>query len=397
MRWLFLLLALLCGSAHAQGTASGVPRCLGPVSAYSPGCSGVYGPGATATAYTGPGDIQSGATLFIGVRGYSGAYAATGTGKAFNIRRASDNATQDIVILTSGALDIASYNTFVGTDATASCTISGTSMACSGASGTIHVGDPVTGAGITNPCIVTVTDGSTTATVSLAEKIVATTCGTVAVAEPVTFQVAGFIPKAYDQSGNGNDLAQAVAGSQLQFHPNCGDGFPCILSKNGEGRFFTAATIASTSLTYMEAVVNRVDIPTAFAQLIAQTDSVLAANANQIDWNSTTPNQIRLFSSSGFTATVNDNSWHGVQGLIAGASPNSIIASDCTQTPGTSATGISYTKINVLSFLANGVSGQNPPNAYLHEAGAWAATPASSVLTSQSHNIRLYYGTPGAC
>jgi hypothetical protein len=63
-------------------------------------------------SYTGPGDVIGGATAWCGLRGYSAAYAAPGTGKAINIRRASDNATQDIVILSTGALDIASATTF---------------------------------------------------------------------------------------------------------------------------------------------------------------------------------------------------------------------------------------------------------------------------------------------
>ena len=61
---------------------------------------GVYNP------YVGPGDIVSGATAWYGLRAYNLAYT-TGTNKAINIRRASDNTTMDIVILTSGDLDTA--------------------------------------------------------------------------------------------------------------------------------------------------------------------------------------------------------------------------------------------------------------------------------------------------
>ena len=61
--------------------------------------------------YVGPGDIVSGAIAWYGLRAYNLAYT-TGTNKAINIRRASDNTTTDIVILTSGALDIATAATF---------------------------------------------------------------------------------------------------------------------------------------------------------------------------------------------------------------------------------------------------------------------------------------------
>lgn len=64
------------------------------------------------TSYTGPGDIVTGATAWYGVRAYNAAYAATGTGKAVNIRRASDNSAMDIVILTNGKLDVTTASTF---------------------------------------------------------------------------------------------------------------------------------------------------------------------------------------------------------------------------------------------------------------------------------------------
>lgn len=64
--------------------------------------------------YTGPGDVVASAVYWGGLRGYNTAVTATGTQKAVNVRRSSDNTTQDIVILTTGALDIASATTFAG-------------------------------------------------------------------------------------------------------------------------------------------------------------------------------------------------------------------------------------------------------------------------------------------
>ena len=63
-------------------------------------------------AYVGPGDIVSGATAWYGLRAYSAAIAATGTQKAINIRRASDNTTKDILIRKSGNLDPTTAATF---------------------------------------------------------------------------------------------------------------------------------------------------------------------------------------------------------------------------------------------------------------------------------------------
>jgi hypothetical protein len=63
-------------------------------------------------AYRGPGDIVPGATAYYGLRAYNAAYAAPGTNKAINVRRASDNTTADIVILPTGSLDTATAKTF---------------------------------------------------------------------------------------------------------------------------------------------------------------------------------------------------------------------------------------------------------------------------------------------
>ena len=63
-------------------------------------------------AYVGPGDIVSGVTAWYGLRAYSAAVAATGTQKAINIRRASDNTTKDILIRKSGNLDTPTASTF---------------------------------------------------------------------------------------------------------------------------------------------------------------------------------------------------------------------------------------------------------------------------------------------
>lgn len=68
--------------------------------------------GAAPPAYTGPGDIVT-HKAWGGLRAYSAAVAATGTQKALTVRRASDNTTQDILILTNGHLDVAAATTFL--------------------------------------------------------------------------------------------------------------------------------------------------------------------------------------------------------------------------------------------------------------------------------------------
>lgn len=61
--------------------------------------------------YFGPGDVVSGATAWWGLRAYNEAFAASG-GNAITVRRASDNTTQTIVVLSTGALDVSTASTF---------------------------------------------------------------------------------------------------------------------------------------------------------------------------------------------------------------------------------------------------------------------------------------------
>jgi hypothetical protein len=63
-------------------------------------------------AYTGPGDIVSGATAWWGFRAYNAAKAAALT-NAVRLVRASDSAQQDFTVLANGTLDVASITTFL--------------------------------------------------------------------------------------------------------------------------------------------------------------------------------------------------------------------------------------------------------------------------------------------
>ena len=137
---LALLIGLLSWPVSAQMMTTGAGKT--PVSAPA--------------GYTGPGDVVSGALGFWATRSYNGAYA-TGSNKGVNVRRANDNATQDIFILTTRDLDIASANTFAGTDASCTGSMVGTTTltitACS--SGTLHINDTLTATGATQSFYIT--------------------------------------------------------------------------------------------------------------------------------------------------------------------------------------------------------------------------------------------------
>jgi hypothetical protein len=95
VRWLAGLLGFLPFAADAQ-VAMPFP---GPGTAHSAGGG----------AYTGIGDIKSGAFVYIGVRAYSAAYAAA-HGKAWQLTRSSDSTQCDVVLTTAGDLDTTTAN-----------------------------------------------------------------------------------------------------------------------------------------------------------------------------------------------------------------------------------------------------------------------------------------------
>jgi len=64
-----------------------------------------------ASTYTGPGNVVSGAAGWWGLRAYNAAYC-TGSNDAATIRRASDNTTKTIVILSNCTFDVNTASTF---------------------------------------------------------------------------------------------------------------------------------------------------------------------------------------------------------------------------------------------------------------------------------------------
>lgn len=345
----------------------------------------------SASAYTGPGDIVSGATAFYGLRAYSAAVAATGTQKAVNVRRASDNATQDILILTNGNLDVASAATFAGTDATATCSTAGssTTLACTGASSTPHTNDPISGVGITQPTYLVscgaFTAGAGSCTMNVAQNI--------GVAETVTFQVALFATKIYDQSNAvacsgavACDMPQSTAGLQPFMLINCISNLPC-LSSLGATRYFPPATLAvvnSAPITF--AGVSIRDVVVSYATIIGQY------NGSGGGLGYSPSSNTAIISSGGILPGVaSDGIWHSLQGVSSGAS--SILTVDGTDTPGTTAPFVASA---FLQVLADNTS-SDILNGRLSEVGLWRQGFSSGNRTSMCHNQFTYWGTATSC
>lgn len=196
-----------------------------------------------AAQYTGPIDaINAGTpTAAWGVRAQAAAYAANGI-NAINYRRASDNSTQNGVLLSNGNFDIATANTFAGVHATATCTISGYTATCTGASATPSVGDTITGAGLAQPCYATAVGtfigGAGTVTLGYNQND-PSPCGSVSAGETLAFQYGLYVTRLYDQTQGNNcggascDLVQGTMLYQPELLPTCSNGQPCILASSG--------------------------------------------------------------------------------------------------------------------------------------------------------------------
>lgn len=330
----------------------------------------------TQTTYQGPGDIVSGATAWYGLRAYNSAYA-TGTNNAINIRRASDNTTSNIVILSSGALDTATAASFAGTDATASCSTTGssTSLVCTGASSTPHSNDPISGTGITQPAYITscgtFTGGAGTCTMNVAQNI--------GVAETVTFQVALFVTEAYDQSGNGGNITQATAGSQPQLLPSGFGNLPGLLG--GQTRLLTGTMGSSHSIPYSySAVATRYGI-SAGEILINNT------SFNPYIGYAASANTAEAYCGNGVTATASDGNIHSLMYIIYGSNSSYLVVDGNA----TTSTSLQNRPTATAVQLLGGVAGYT---AIVNEVGLWGVGFTLTQYGNMHTNQSAYWSTP---
>ncbi len=385
--WRFLVaLLLLCASAQAQD--------------YPIIGGGVLAPAAT---YSGPGNVVSGATAWYGLRAYNAAYAVAGS-NAINVRRASDNSTENIAVLSTGALNISAANTFAGTDATASCTFATTTATCTGASSTPHVGSTITGSGVTEPCYVTAvgtfTGGSGTLTVS-GNNGLSAPCGTIASATSITLQYGLYVTEAYDQSGSNAcssapcNASQGTAADQPQLFPTCINLLPC-LSGSGSRLLISSAFTAIATPQSLSAVYNMSSTAGSFSEVIASQSNAGVGSAIQKD--SSTANSICV--SNNGTSTCNtsvpDGSWHAVQGIV-GTGSSGILSVDGSSSSGS--VGTTSTQTTVVLFAST--SSTHLMTGNIAEAGIWPSAFSSTVYGSGAgslcHNQYSYWATSVSC
>jgi hypothetical protein len=379
---LLLLTALACGSADAQMMQSIVNSKSTP-----------------ASTYVGPGDVVSSATAWYGLRAYNNAYAAA-TSKAIKLRRQSDNFAQDVLVTTTGDLDVAAAYTLAGTDGTATCSTSGssTTLTCTGATGTPVQFDSITGSGITQPAFIygsggcgSVVAGAVTCNMYKAQSISSTT---------VTFHIGLWVKTMYDQSGSSAcsgpcDMAQQGGDGVTQplFLPVCIGGKPCFwtIPVNSVNQVTTAGL--SSALASQPISLSYVGERTGNTSSFNLVLSCAASDGTSINVNlnfSNTGNTAGASAGSNLTGTASDNAAHAFQALFNGGS--SALNIDGTDTTGSAGSGTCASTSNFISMPINnnalGFEG------YTAEGGLW---PIGLTLTQRGNlhsNQSTYYGTP---
>lgn len=336
------------------------------------------------TDFVGPGDIVASATAWYGLRGYSAAVASTGTQKAINVRRQSDNATSDILIKTGGELDLGAATAFAGTDATCQGTIASTTIALTGCSSTPTANDPVSGGGIVQPSYIV----SCGAFVAGAGSCTLNAAQTVSVAETITMQVALFVTKWYDQSGNLRDLIQATPGSQPQLILSAVNSLPGVLFSGAQ--VLSGATISATPQPItISAVTERTAVNS--TATILSTLATVEAGAYYI----AAPNEIGGFAGSTAIATgVADNALHSVQFVFndAGGGGSVVYADGISTAVSYGTNGTSTT-----ARVGGDGSGGNFLTGYMMETGLWAAAFSGANNPAMCHNQFTYWGTSVSC
>src|ERR1700674_4751869 len=360
---------------------------LPAANASDPLLMGVGAPVAAA-AYTGPGDIVASATAWYGLRAYNAAVAATGTQKAVNIRRASDNTTADEVILTTGAFDIASANTFAGQDAACTGSMVGTTTLkiSPGSSGTLRGNNPLPAVGATNPFYITAIGTCATppgtCTVNVAQTFVA---------EAVTAQVALFVTKWYDQTlrhacdgSTTCDISQPTTTKQPHLLPSCINSLPCVafnttgVGNLGSDNLFTPDAAAIVSFS---AVGNSISGGKAF-------DWICDAGCNNNFFHPSSNNVwiLQILAVTIVSATASEQSWHAGNVASQTGANASVINLDGTETTGTGTPDVTDDTIG-MGWAAAMV-------AYETEAGVWDKVLFSSGnRTGLCRNQQAYYGS----
>lgn len=341
----------------------------------------------SAPTYQGPGDLVSGATVWVGLRAYSQAVAATGTQKSVNVRRVTDNVACDILIATNGGLGLttATCNSstqggltpqaFAGTDAAGTGAIAGTTLTMTA---TLHIGDQITG-GTAALGTYIVSGTSPIWTVNISQTVASAT---------LTAMVGLAVPTIYDQSGNSRDAAQGTAANQPFLLVNVLNGgtLPTIGTTASASQYLQA-TIPSLSQPWsMASVSERTGAFTVFADFM----STYSSPGGAVIQFTNVANEANLYAGTATTpVTAADSAAHSFQGVFNGTGNACIIVVDGTAATGLNCgTAVSQTAFKFSGDQFNGVTG------FTSQGGAWPIGLSATNYGNFHTNDSAYYGTP---
>jgi hypothetical protein len=328
-------------------------------------------------AYVGPGDIKSGAVAWYSCSyAYNAAYS-TGTNKGCRLFRSSDSTTEDIDILSSGEIDVATALSFC-THGTATATASGTTLTISTVlTGSISAGDQVIGTGV-EPDTYIVSGSSSPYTIANSTGASQPSTGSIT----VTLTDCR-VDEAYDQSGalacGGVSCDVSVSTTRPYFSFDCLDGtVPCMSTRGDTSgvSLRSAANSASINQPFTFSVVYNNTSSVNLGDMIADNNVKLAATS--------TPN-VELFCGSGaVTAPISVATWYmgqvganGVNGIFYVNQVPSIL--NC------GSTGISAGTISLFSD-GNNFLGQ------IAEAGEWNTNFSFTDDYNMTNNQATRYG-----
>ncbi len=384
MKRLFLLLALAAclsaGECSAQVPQTGVGVQIVPQG-------------------QGPGDVVPAATAWWGLRAYSSAYAAGG-GLIGQFQRNSDNQKCDFASAVDGTFGLSvttasgcsSGQTYAqwALDATCTGTIAGTTLSCTGASGTPHVGSMLSGTGLSTAGV-----AASWQIVSCGAFVAGTgTCtvgaGTPAVGTPETITMAwpSLINLLYDQTGGGNTISNGSNNFKPVLFFPCFGSRPCVFFNGQANRpNLTALNGITIAQPYTISLVADRQTSTAATQALFGTFT----GATILLGFSSSANLATQYAGTLQTGAANDNATHAIQGVYNGASSVlNIDGTGATTNPG--AAGWS----NLTPEIGTNASAQyfRGPAA---EFGIWSGAFSTAQQTAMCHNQYTFWTTATSC
>jgi hypothetical protein len=382
-----LFFFLICIPAAAQNIGQNIG---GGIGAFDRGISGntIGKAGTPPVTYVGPNDVVSGATVCLALRGCATANAVAKS-NAVLVRRASDNATKNIVVLGSGALDVATANTFAGTDATCTTAVASgtTTLTLAGCSSTPTAGDSIATAGFSAyPVYIvsvgTFVGGSGTVTLSQSETV---SIGT------TKLQVALYVAEMYDQTGNGWNVLQAADDEQPALVTNClsGGTLPCLLLTPGNnGGLLTAVDFGTLAQPLTHSFVGERTGNTSNFNVVVSCGT---GGAVQTGFSNTAGNAV-LYAGTVVSEPATENVLHDIQAVYNGSSSSMNVDGALTGSLSPGSSNCSGVQL-VYPYGAGG----NPFTGYTAEMLIDSSALSSTNQNLRCHNARIYYGMSGSC